>query len=76
MEATAAALERVLASGRAAYRPALAQAAEDLRWSRAVAPLVAWLQAPPPARSHRRPSHLRDAGFRAALKVLRRWPSL
>ena len=74
--ATAAALERILVNGRDAYRPALARAAEDFRWSRAVAPLAEWLQAPPPHRAQRRAPNPRDAGFRAALRLLGRWPRL
>ncbi|MBE2317406.1 glycosyltransferase [Solirubrobacter sp. CPCC 204708] len=74
--ATAAALERVLDRGRDAYGPALAATAEQFRWSRVVAPLVAWLQDPPPRRARSLPPQPRDVAFRAALRVLGRWPSL
>lgn len=74
---TAAALERVLVRGRAAYAPALAEAAAAFAWPRAVAPIVEWLGAPAPARAHGRGAFApRDAAFRAALRVLGRWPSL
>ncbi len=77
VEGTAAALERVLSRGRASYAPALARAADDFRWSRAVEPILGWLNAPPPARvAGRRPPGVRDLAFRAALRVLGRWPSL
>lgn len=74
---TAAALELVLERGRAAYAPALAEAADAFAWSRTVAPVVEWLAAPAPARVRGRGAlRPRDAAFRAALRVLGRWPSL
>jgi glycosyltransferase involved in cell wall biosynthesis len=77
--AVAAALEQVLDRGRDAYEPALAAARADYRWSQVVAPLVRWLGAPAPPRPRGRVTlggGARDAGFRAALSVLGRWPRL
>ncbi|MEA2283571.1 MAG: hypothetical protein QOK21_4178 [Solirubrobacteraceae bacterium] len=85
--ALAAALERVLARGRAAYGERLAAAAASLSWPRVTEPLVRAVRANGPARPlgagvRRRPGHaLRDTGFRAAMGTaaavgVRRWPSL
>ena len=54
-DALAAAMARVLAQGRAAYRDRLAAAAADHEWSRVIAPLVRWLDEPAPPRQPRRP---------------------
>ena len=69
-DAVAAALERVLARGRAAYGPALAAAAADHAWPRVAAPLVRWLgdprrPAPMPRRRLSRPlgERLRTAAY-------------
>ena len=79
-EAIAAALERVLDAGRAAYAPALARAAEELSWPRVAEPLVRWVTAPerPPrigdgARerlSWRAGHRLRSGGYRVARTAL------
>ena len=83
--AVAAALERVLERGREAHGPALARAADDLRWSRVTAPLVRWVTEPAAGHASRRGgrplARTRDAGFRALLGGLgavglRRWPRL
>lgn len=77
VDGTAAALEQVLSRGRAAYAPALATAADAFAWPRAVTPIVEWLSAPAPPRVRGRgAAKPRDAAFRAALRVLGRWPSL
>jgi glycosyltransferase involved in cell wall biosynthesis len=78
--ATAAALERVLDRGRAAYAPALSSAADELRWSHVAEPLVRWVTDPLPRRraggGGRAAARARDASFRALLRVLPRWPTL
>ena len=82
VEATAAALEQVLARGRGAYGPALERARAELAWERAAAPLVRWLgEAAPDGRRGSGGSaarRTRDLGFRAVLRATGRrwWPSL
>lgn len=60
--ALASALLRVLAAGRDAYADRLAAAAAEHAWERVAAPLVRWLDEPPPPRPDRSP---RRAGERA-----------
>jgi glycosyltransferase involved in cell wall biosynthesis len=83
--ALAAALERVLDRGRAAYAPALEAARADFAWPRVAAPLVRWItdDAPPiDAGARGRPGQrARDLGFRSAFRAMnaagvRRWPAL
>jgi glycosyltransferase involved in cell wall biosynthesis len=79
--ATALAIEEVLDRGREAYAPALAQAAEELAWQRAAAPLVRWVTEDGGAGVRARGDvarRARDLGFRAALRATGRrwWPSL
>ena len=85
-EALADALERVLERGRDSYRPALDATAEAFAWERVAEPLVRWVTAgaagpPIGAAATRRLGHsARNAGFRAAVEVLRArgrsWPRL
>ena len=90
-EALAAALERVLERGRAAFAPQLAATAEEFRWSRVAEPLVRWVTAPePPVRigggtrerlAWRAGHRLRSGSYRAARSTLnalgiRDWPKL
>ena len=86
--AVAAALERVLSSGRSAYAARLASAAESFKWARVAEPLVRYATAGrPAARSRaplggRRPLHAARAGGyrlgRAGLNAvgLKDWPTL
>jgi glycosyltransferase involved in cell wall biosynthesis len=86
-EALAAALEQVLARGRADYAPRLANVADELRWSRATRPLVRFVcDTPLPDRLgagvRRRPAHaLRQFAYNAVRAPLnaagkRDWPRL
>jgi len=63
-EATAAALERVLERGRAAYAERLAAAAAELTWPAVAAPLIGWLREPPFVPRERRAAE-RGLGERA-----------
>jgi glycosyltransferase involved in cell wall biosynthesis len=86
--AVAAALERVLARGRAGFAAALGRVAADFAWPRVAEPLVRFATlGPPPPRSpgglaRRRPFQLaRGQGYRAARTTLnavglRGWPTL
>ncbi len=78
-EALAAALEGVLARGRAAHGDALARAAEDFRWSRVAEPLARFLEedpAPRPADLAPHPGRVvathmaRAAAYRAGTRAL------
>jgi glycosyltransferase involved in cell wall biosynthesis len=86
-DAVAVALEGVLERGRKAYGPRLAAVADELRWSRATAPLARFVcDTPLPDRlgagARQRPGHaFRDLGYRAARAPLnavgkRDWPRL
>jgi glycosyltransferase involved in cell wall biosynthesis len=86
-DAVAVALEGVLERGRKAYGPRLAAVADELRWSRATAPLARFVcDTPLPDRlgagARQRPGHaFRDLGYRAARAPLnavgkRDWPCL
>jgi glycosyltransferase involved in cell wall biosynthesis len=86
--ALAAALARVLDAGRSSFGPALARAAEELRWSRVAEPLAALISAGPSSplgvrAGRRRPRspglRARDLGYIAARTALnavgaRDWP--
>jgi glycosyltransferase involved in cell wall biosynthesis len=76
-EAVAAALLRVLRTGRASYEERIRNVAERYRWSRVAEPLIRQLEAPAPTEGHnaphRRPYHaLRTAGYSASRAVLNR----
>jgi glycosyltransferase involved in cell wall biosynthesis len=75
--AVADALERGLERGRADFAPRLDVAAAEHTWPRVAAPLVRWLDSPPPAaapawrRTDRRPAQqLRSAAYRAVAGAL------
>ena len=89
--ALAAALERVLERGRAAYADALAATARDLAWARAAEPLVRWVtapEAPPrigaaarPRMAWRAVQRVRSTGYRVGRTSLnaaglKDWPKL
>lgn len=81
-DAVAAALERVLERGRAAYAQRLATVSRELSWPRVAAPLLRWLREPPavpraksrtadrgPAERARTAAYVLAAGTLSALRV-------